>query len=103
MPIDSVRLGAAFREIKKASDAKKSFHINKTHHVGAIEKLDPSLTNQLVYKNRQDWFVSAAITGFFSVDIGVQQGGRRFVPLLEAKSIVESTSLQKKKNGMRLY
>lgn len=103
MPIDAIALGVAFREISNASRNRKSYEIHSTHYVQPRETLDPSLTNQFVYKNRADWFVSAAINGFVDVDVPVQTGGRRYIPLSEAIVITSNALGKKKKNGMKLY
>lgn len=103
MAIDSVRAGMAFRQIRKASQNTQAYQVHTLHTVQPREVFDPSLTNQHVYGNRPDWFISAATTGFIDVDLGVRQGARRFIPLQQAIAITKATELIKTKSGMNLY
>jgi hypothetical protein len=104
MPVDTIALGVAFREIAESSRHKKSYELNVTHYVLPRETLDPSLINQFVYGNRADWLISAATTGFVDVDIPVQTGARRFIPLGDAIAITKMAGgKNKQNNGMKLY
>lgn len=104
MPIDAIAVGVAFRNIAENSRNTKPYDPCITHYVMPRETLDPSLTNQFVYGNRADWFVSAAITGKVDVDLPVQTGARRFIPLSNAIAITKAASGKRKQNnGMSLY
>ncbi|WP_104931824.1 hypothetical protein [Vitreoscilla sp. C1] len=103
MPIDSMRVGHAYREMRKASQHAKSYQLNKVHYVQPRQVLDHSLTNQFVYKNRADWLVAAAVVGFNDVDLPVQEGARRFIPMSQAIAITKATAMLKTKSGMSLY
>lgn len=104
MPIDPIALGYAYRNIAEASRNKKSYQLYQNHYVMPRETYDPSLTNQFVYKNRADWVVSAAINSFVDVDVPVETGARRYIPLADAVSITKIASgKNKQNNGMKLY
>lgn len=104
MPIDAIALGFSFREIAETSRNTKSHSPSITHYVLPRETLDPSLTNQHVYGNRADWLVSAAINGFVDVDLPVETGARRFIPLGDAIAITKTAcGKNKQNNGMKLY
>lgn len=103
MPIDSMRVGHAYREMRNASLKTKSYQVSSVHYVQPRQTLDPSLTHQFVYKNRADWLVSAAVTGFNDVDLPVREGARRFIPLTQAIAITKATAPVKAKSGMSLY
>lgn len=99
MPIDNMKAARFYLEVRKASREKKAYEAHTPHTVMTKDSIDPSLTNRLVYGNRYNWYVSAAINGLFDVDVPAKRIANRYLPPEEVLSL----SPKNKKVGMSLY
>lgn len=85
---DGMKLARFYLNIRKASQEKKPYEAYLNHTVMNQETLDPSLSNRLVYGNRQDWYIAMAINGMFDVNIPTKTGGAKFLTLEEIKNLL---------------
>ena len=98
MPFDPLIVARQHRNIRSQSQQLQAYNTHIPHIVMQNETLDASLSHRLVYKNRADWYASAAMNGFCDVDLAQEIGLRRYLTAAQ----INATNNQKN-NGMSLY
>lgn len=78
MPVDSLQAARLFRKMRDEAIKRQPFDAGVMHEVKAQDAFDPSLSQRLVYGKRADWYVAAAVNGFFDVDAPAEAGVRYY-------------------------
>lgn len=90
--IDALGAGRMYRDLRVKTLDKEAHQAHIAHTVMPNEVFEPSLIQRLVFFNRADWYISAALSGWCDVDLKIEEGEKRFLTQPEINAIINKKS-----------